>query len=505
MEGIPVIFLAFANDQENQARYLRGLAQELRGIRSALQPARQAGAVEVVERTNATLGDILDVFQDPAYSGRIAVFHYGGHADSYQLLLESGGGTTQVAHSAGLSQFLANQAGLQLVFLNGCSTRAMSLEMRSAGIPAVIGTSRAIQDDIAQQFAIRFYKGLAGYASTQKSFGDASAEILTLTGAQHFRSLYAFPDEVPTSTAPWELLPETPPDWRLARQGVPTDPGAAALKIGRFAHVLCNRINQNDEFAGSYVQTAANRPRVYLVHGHREQRHESLVTRFSYAYIGEKNKFVQPEEVRNWPFKGDVQTLLKVRLAETFEGLNRLQKPIEELSGADLLGLTMYAGRQAIVIQHHIPAEYWNETTAPLIKWYAGEFWNVTAPHTEAPRVVIFINILYSEEVKEGNLMSRLFSKGYVKQKIVKELQQVAAAHTQTCTLLTELESIRKPHVDDWLTETNLAEVEECLGLSDNMFLEGSTRLDSLVMSRVETHLKAVIRMLQEKYAVQLV
>ncbi|TAE48905.1 MAG: CHAT domain-containing protein, partial [Bacteroidetes bacterium] len=165
MSDRPVIFLAFANDQEDRSKYLRGLAAELRGIRQALLPARQAGAVEVIERANATLADILDVFQDPDYAGRIRIFHYGGHAESYQLLLESDQNSVQVAHAEGFNAFLANQSGLQVVFLNGCSSRSQALDLRAAGIPAVIGTSRAIQDDIATRFAVRFYKGLAGYAT----------------------------------------------------------------------------------------------------------------------------------------------------------------------------------------------------------------------------------------------------------------------------------------------------------------------------------------------------
>ena len=80
--GRPIIFLAFANEKQDNARYLRGLAQEQRGIRKALQSAHLMQAAEIVERSNCTLSDIVDVFQDPIYQGRIAVFHYAGHAES---------------------------------------------------------------------------------------------------------------------------------------------------------------------------------------------------------------------------------------------------------------------------------------------------------------------------------------------------------------------------------------------------------------------------------------
>ena len=85
----PVIFLAFANDRMDGAAYLRNLPVELRGIREALDKAVKADLCEVVERANASVDDIMDVFQDQTYRNRIALFHYGGHADCFRLLLES--------------------------------------------------------------------------------------------------------------------------------------------------------------------------------------------------------------------------------------------------------------------------------------------------------------------------------------------------------------------------------------------------------------------------------
>ena len=40
-------------------------------------------------RTNVTAGEILDLFQHPDHRDRIAVLHYGGHANGYQLLFEA--------------------------------------------------------------------------------------------------------------------------------------------------------------------------------------------------------------------------------------------------------------------------------------------------------------------------------------------------------------------------------------------------------------------------------
>ena len=84
----PIIFLAFANDRDDRARYLRNLAEEARRLREALAPAERAGLCQVVVRQNATVQEIFDVFQDAQTRNRVAVFHYGGHADSYRLLFK---------------------------------------------------------------------------------------------------------------------------------------------------------------------------------------------------------------------------------------------------------------------------------------------------------------------------------------------------------------------------------------------------------------------------------
>jgi hypothetical protein len=205
----PVIFLAFANEREDKARYLRNLPEEARSIRHALDFASRSGLCEIVERSNATLQDILDVFQDPLYSNRIAIFHYGGHSNGYQLLLESEKGLTTVAHAGGLAAFLGQQTGLQLVFLNGCATQKQAQGLNDAGISMVIATSRDIDDQVAMEFASRFYNGLAGGAGAniQRAYNEARASIKAEHGESP-RNLY-FPgrraEDLVEDRWPWDL------------------------------------------------------------------------------------------------------------------------------------------------------------------------------------------------------------------------------------------------------------------------------------------------------------
>jgi hypothetical protein len=217
----PVIFLAFANDKVDNARYLRNLPAELSGIRQSLQEAEKQELCEVILLPNATIQGIFDTFQDTRYRDRIAIFHYGGHADSYQLLLETlPTVANQTAYSEGLVSFFAKQKGLQLAFFNGCSTHQQAQELAQAGIPAVIGTDSKIDDEVAMRLAIRFYKGIGQLLALQRAWEEAKDEITTTHGGNP-RGLYRkeAKEEV-KNELPWNLYcqNENSLSWKLKNQ-----------------------------------------------------------------------------------------------------------------------------------------------------------------------------------------------------------------------------------------------------------------------------------------------
>jgi len=179
----PVIFLAFANDKVDDALYLRNLPKELHGIREALSQAVKAGLCEVIERTSATVDNIFDIFQDPYYKDRIAVFHYGGHASGTQLMLETVEGGHGYSHSEGLVPFFGKQDSLKLVFFNGCSSQQQALEMIEEGVPAVVGTGMAIKDEVATEIATRFYNGLATGETIDQAWLQAIDIVKTKKGS----------------------------------------------------------------------------------------------------------------------------------------------------------------------------------------------------------------------------------------------------------------------------------------------------------------------------------
>ncbi len=198
----PIIFLAFANDRVDYSRYLRNLPIEQRQIREALESAQAAGLCEIVERNNASLPDILDTFQK--YQDRVAIFHYGGHADGYQLLLETPTGEHSVAHGGGLVSFFARQKGLKLIFLNGCSTQQQSLELIQNGIPAVIGTSNSINDEVATSLSVRFYRGLAKGLSLERTWNEA-LDAAKMEKGNDLKAFYRSKKELEVDAFPWNF------------------------------------------------------------------------------------------------------------------------------------------------------------------------------------------------------------------------------------------------------------------------------------------------------------
>lgn len=185
----PVIFLAFANEY-HQGRYLHKLVEEYQQLNAVLGPIStnegnakgKYALCELIVRQNATIEDIFDVFQK--YEERIAIFHYGGHADGYQLLLRGKGGDGQVAHGGGLVSLLGRRKNLKLVFLNGCSTQKLAQDLTKRGVPAVIGTAASIPDEKALQLSARFYKGLAAGLTLAGAWEEAKAEAMTTGDAE---------------------------------------------------------------------------------------------------------------------------------------------------------------------------------------------------------------------------------------------------------------------------------------------------------------------------------
>lgn len=163
----PVIFLAFANDNDD---HLATLEEESRRLELMLTDWHQKGLVELYIVRKASLQDIYNAIT--RFKDRLAIFHYAGHANGAQLCLDD-----EAVNAVGIAQLLQSQAKaqLKLVFLNGCSTYDQVEKLHQFGVSAVIATSVPIQDTKAMVFAMWFYQSLCGLYSIKESFNNTAA------------------------------------------------------------------------------------------------------------------------------------------------------------------------------------------------------------------------------------------------------------------------------------------------------------------------------------------
>jgi len=224
LEKVPVIVLAFANERTHPDGFLTNLTAEMKAILQVMEPAIQRGKVFLKILPGVTADDIAKAFQDGWYDDRICIFHYAGHADDDELLLQKDGEGNRSFFSSGLAKFLGAQKSLKLVFLNGCATKDHSRLLHEANIPAVISTSYKINDGMAREFATLFYRGIAGGESIEDSYREAEGVLEGLyrdelkTGS-NTRSLIWDEDEeasagpLPEFDHPWRLTFREQADW----------------------------------------------------------------------------------------------------------------------------------------------------------------------------------------------------------------------------------------------------------------------------------------------------
>ncbi len=284
----PVVFFAFANDRAVGKRYLRNLAEEEKRVRKALNAARQAGRCDVVERPDTTTDEMWNVFLDREFTGRIAVFHFGGHAGGKEILLETPDGAAAEVHAEGLAGFLGKQQGLELVFLNGCSTGPQVQALLAAGVPAVVATTRAIDDKIATEFSARFYQSLA----TEAPLGAAFEQAVDIVRSQVKDSRGACRSFAPQPAGgmvdwPWELhfapgSEDRLRGWKLfGAAGSPTT-RQATDDIPDLLPYLCDRSDQEgrlDAAVAAHRSHLPCRPLAILIHGDYRQALDRFVDR----------------------------------------------------------------------------------------------------------------------------------------------------------------------------------------------------------------------------------
>jgi hypothetical protein len=100
--------------------------------------ARCAGKCRLYLIQNVTLTQILATCRDSDLHDRMAVFHFAGHADSYELLMEVVAGKEPLVDAGRLAAFLGQQPGANLAFLDVCGRQEEVTVLQKAGVLAIV-------------------------------------------------------------------------------------------------------------------------------------------------------------------------------------------------------------------------------------------------------------------------------------------------------------------------------------------------------------------------------
>ena len=151
MNLLPVALVVFSNDLD---AHLSNIEIERKYIEEALEHYNDTNRLKVITRSSVTVNELFRLFN--RYQGRIALFHFAGHASGHGLQLNDENFHIETGLAEGLADLFqreVEEGQLELVFLNGCSTQGQVESLEEAGIPSIIATNCAINDNKAIQFA----------------------------------------------------------------------------------------------------------------------------------------------------------------------------------------------------------------------------------------------------------------------------------------------------------------------------------------------------------------
>lgn len=162
------LLFCFAN---NRDRPLPELRHEDDTIDRLLDPLSSQQYFQKIRDSFATTDSVASKLL--AYQDSLCLFHFSGHAGSSALHLED-----SAARAVGIAQLLARCPQLQLIFLNGCSTLEHIRLLRENGSKAaIIATSSPVEDAVATQFSIAFYRALGSGTTLLEALERARLEL----------------------------------------------------------------------------------------------------------------------------------------------------------------------------------------------------------------------------------------------------------------------------------------------------------------------------------------
>lgn len=495
----PRILMAFADDEFHPNRKLGELKAEMLNLSEILQ-----SKMEVTLKPAASRSVITKAFKELGED--IRIFHFAGHASGEGIQTVESQAERQITFAEGLADFIGQQKGVKLVFLNGCATKGQVQFFHASDIPAVIATSVKIGDRQAREFAEAFYDSLAKDRTIRQAFEEARAEI-KMAYKDHQKRDVVFPfeeGEDPNALFPYSLeidhrfesmADETLASWQedVEFEGPLDQP----LSIRpRDLHLLCDRENQKDEFEDALEEgqkSEERSPQIFFIHGNREDLPHSLADRLFKFSVRELF------EIDGKPLTEEKYDLVPIKLpgASAFEGANT-KKPWlhflrnfkkkgwgEPQSGRDLIPL-IDSYRHVMVFQHSIVAGNWHPNLEKFLSAYLQNFWSFSLD-PDHPHLLILIDITYSPPVKG---VAGFFRKN-PNPKIEKTLERLAQ-NQAGALLLKRLPLVTSDDVEQW----RIDHLPTATGLTQAVCGEA----EELPMERVQPKLKDQLTLHNQRY-----
>ncbi len=155
----------------SKAPDLRELSEELKAMKTALMPLEAKEYIQYWDEVISEISSLEKAIE--YYNGRISIFHYAGHAGAKGFSSEEG--DIFVKGLAG--QFKDKGNPLDLIFLNGCSSKQQVDHWFDAGAKAVIATTAPIGDRTARLFSEFVYYSLAQKRTLAGAVKDAENKL----------------------------------------------------------------------------------------------------------------------------------------------------------------------------------------------------------------------------------------------------------------------------------------------------------------------------------------
>jgi hypothetical protein len=432
-----VALLAFTYDRDDE---LEGVYDELKALDAVFQ--RSADLCLPNTRWKARQDDIEDAFRK--LGDKVRIFHFSGHAGPSVLQLNQDEFTPKVTFAGGLAAYISGAGkGLRLVFLNGCATADQAKLFIDRGVPAVIATTRPIQDRLAYNFATRFYKEFTDPAagrSLQDAFGQALHSFEAAHGPvmdmatgrirpelidERVRSHFADDDDYGMAAALYELhlhpahpgiAQETFAQWmKPARPTVRANTTTAGKH--EMGYLLCNRRKEEDAFRQVCLQKMQGQlpePIFFLVHETTPHAPQLLPERFRLFLLPSWSNRDFQYETLPLPLPEDFgsgaveeaanpeRDKFKIRLSELYQERFGGEPAVNQ----HLCRLQLRPPAERLLVVHHEwqPGKWidrngnqtdeWQRRAQALLRWYIGVY-AADLRQSFSERLVVIITARY--------------------------------------------------------------------------------------------------------------